>query len=963
MFIRSIGFVVSIAVLWFPVSSFAIGLGDLTVESRLASPLKARVIVNGIKRINIDPELLVIKLDSKTSASTPKLYYRLEPSNGDTTSILIYTRTAVMTPLFDFRLLVDWADGSIVRSYNVFIDPPAYEFETASGSGESNLPGQGPIAVTEVSEVVPTTIAVDSSTQSQPVSGNDSFNTAVSQPLENKGQTYGPIVSGNSLWRVAENVKSDNESLSMYQWMHGIWKENPEAFTQLNMHRLRIDALLSIPLEQEIFKISHTLAYQVFAEHLSILNSAQAKNKNIVPKLSQVKPEAMTVVPVDPIVAGESPVGASIAVNDEPEVELPSAVIEAAAEADDQNKVIDDLLAITELAGQQSVEEETELIATANNATDINAIDQKDLTTTTTLEDDLTVANVSMAASSTPSSQTLDAGTGISIISNEASGFVDNSVRGIGERLSVAPSWMYMMLGSLVTLILLALVRVMRGKPEPATINPVKTEVIDRMLPVESKTILTSIADPDSDTSQPHEDMQADNAVTAKTTADVKNLLLEADVLVAYGDTEAAVSMLSDAIAQYPNESEFGLHLLKLFYMNRKATAFDRQFEKMLPVMANLDANEQVHWQLKLNDLCPDSTSILINGPLEGEEITAVVASGRSLKELYDSGDMVMNEHSDVIEIPPVHLETINIKPDSVETTELLSIENETGIEWNMVNQESEDILEMFGFTDSENDRPSNSEDEVDHLLEVLTHQINQSEVLAQAGNTGDSIDSTDVLDAYESTVVVESVATSQINLNEDTLEFFGFSDDDAKLSELVDAAIVESEESGHSDRMAGQDDLTVLSDAIQNDSPTEILDAVELPDEVANLDDDHPLEIDESLEFYQLDDTSFDDLPDEVGDLVQDEEGSDITGADGKTPNPSIPQFNGRILHFREKTNPEEKTNEFEVQMMDTLQAMRDQMQQMNERLFSQERENIRLRKALEDLSSGTTPDQRDKA
>jgi type IV secretory pathway VirB10-like protein len=104
--------------------------------------------------------------------------------------------------------------------------------------------------------------------------------------------------------------------------------------------------------------------------------------------------------------------------------------------------------------------------------------------------------------------------------------------------------------------------------------------------------------------------------------------------------------------------------------------------------------------------------------------------------------------------------------------------------------------------------------------------------------------------------------------------------------------------------------------------------------------------------------------LPDEVSGSAEtpvDVDGEELAK---KGTDPYLRPVNGRVLHFPESANQEEdKANEFEAQLMHTLQAMRDQMQQMNERLFSQERENQRLRKALEDLNSDAFIDKRDKA
>ena len=58
------------------------------------------------------------------------------------------------------------------------------------------------------------------------------------------------------------------------------------------------------------------------------------------------------------------------------------------------------------------------------------------------------------------------------------------------------------------------------------------------------------------------------------------------------------------------------------------------------------------------------------------------------------------------------------------------------------------------------------------------------------------------------------------------------------------------------------------------------------------------------------------------------------------------------RILHFPDTQSADKEPIEFETQIVTTLQSMRDQIQQMNERLFSQERENHRLRSVIDELT-----------
>ena len=714
MFSRSIGFVVSIAMLWFPLSSFALGLGDLTVESRLASPLNARVVVNGIDRVNIDPELLIIKLDSKISTSTPRLFHRLERSGNDSTAIVIYTRTAVMEPLFEFRLLVEWDNGSIARNYDVLIDPPSYELETAASSVVPSQTNQASITEVQISAVESASTTTDSTLLPKLPDENDGLATVVRKSSIDKGQTYGPTVSGNSLWRVARNVKSGNESLSMYQWMHGIWGENPDAFAGLNMHRLRVNALLSVPLEQDVFKISHKLAYQLYAEHLAILQSAQAKKSKLTVNTVVVEAEQPFLEP-----------GQTLAV----EVLQENIEEEVAAEVE----------------GQQTAE--AKLIETATNSDDIDNLAQgDDLVTGTAQADGLIQAVVSITAETPVSGNVADSEVSDSAGSNDAFGFIANSVRGFVDRVSAAPSWVSMILGAMLMLLFVGLVRMLRNNAEPVGSDPVRADIIAQRPAVEAEESSTLLSDINGDITRAREDLSDADEPAVGAVVDVKGLLVEADVLVAYGNTEGAVIVLLEAIEQHPNEVELGLHLLRVYYMDRNAKSFERQFRTLSSVITSLEESEQVLWRWKLSDLCPESPLIGGNGVSPGITAKDIVDSEQTfeLQAKEDYLDLDITEHTDVTEFP--NTEAVEIRseleedavPVSYEATELLTMDtDEINIDWGVPEKTSDDSQPVSGSSDSQKPSKIPSDDEADNFLDDLANQINDDEPSSEGSDVG----------------------------------------------------------------------------------------------------------------------------------------------------------------------------------------------------------------------------------
>jgi len=294
VFIRAFGIAATIAAIWWSSSSFGLGLGlgELKVESTLASPLRASIPLRGMAEIDLDPELFVVTIESDARA---KIEYRLERQNADTVNLMLYTREPISEPLFQFRVEIEWDRSSSARSYDVFIDPAVYDARTAivtvpapavvepasaqtppvnadTDSTGTELPAADPgTAIALAGDPAATAAAAGQAVDS---AGQADGSTAALEIDEPRRQ-YGPTIDGNSIWRVARAVATDLEDLNIYQWMHAIWKANPGAFYLANMHRLNTDELLEIPYESEVAEVSRREAYRIYKEQMALLEEMQ----------------------------------------------------------------------------------------------------------------------------------------------------------------------------------------------------------------------------------------------------------------------------------------------------------------------------------------------------------------------------------------------------------------------------------------------------------------------------------------------------------------------------------------------------------------------------------------------------------------------------------------------------------------------------------------------------------------
>jgi pilus assembly protein FimV len=100
-----------------------------------------------------------------------------------------------------------------------------------------------------------------------------------------KSDTYGPIVSSDTLWQISRNYRL-NSSLSVYQVMQAIYEINPDAFEQQNINLLKDGSILKMPSEAYIFNVNNRQAQQ--KAQLDILSFKSNISNKLIEQTSNV---------------------------------------------------------------------------------------------------------------------------------------------------------------------------------------------------------------------------------------------------------------------------------------------------------------------------------------------------------------------------------------------------------------------------------------------------------------------------------------------------------------------------------------------------------------------------------------------------------------------------------------------------------------------------------------------------
>jgi pilus assembly protein FimV len=227
-----------------PSLSFALGLGDIEVFSKLNQPLRAEIKLlygdasePGSTEVKLATDADFERVGMNRDVLPQNLSFEIARNDNGEFVIVVTTSEAVVDPFVDFLIDVNWSNGRLLREYVVLLDPPV------------TAPSAGPAQVTPLAEP-----------DQQPVADIDFYKPApepepepepeVSMPVSTgypSGQnSYGPVVSGETLWVIARDSRL-GQDISINQMMVMLLQMNPDAFFLDNINALKEGAILRLP--------------------------------------------------------------------------------------------------------------------------------------------------------------------------------------------------------------------------------------------------------------------------------------------------------------------------------------------------------------------------------------------------------------------------------------------------------------------------------------------------------------------------------------------------------------------------------------------------------------------------------------------------------------------------------------------------------------------------------------------
>ena len=245
--------------LLFVSKAWALGLGDIRLESALGEPLRAEIEI-----ISASPgelEALFVQL------ATPETFARygldrprflsdirfdVESRNGRN-FVTVTTASPVVEPFVTILIEASWPQGRILREYTMLIDPPTF---TPPAAVKAAPQVTAPAQTREADRGVIERPAPRETTQAPRETAAPAPQPRPEEPraAAPAGEQVYRVAPSETLWGIARDMRPD-EGLSINQTMLAIFEANPQAFNG-NINRLRAGAYLTIPTADDIYRIS-----------------------------------------------------------------------------------------------------------------------------------------------------------------------------------------------------------------------------------------------------------------------------------------------------------------------------------------------------------------------------------------------------------------------------------------------------------------------------------------------------------------------------------------------------------------------------------------------------------------------------------------------------------------------------------------------------------------------------------
>jgi pilus assembly protein FimV len=232
-----------------PMTVYGLGLGPMTVKSSLDQPFLAEIELVDVGSVSLkdikvnvaDPENFE-QIGLERAAVLSLLSFKIEHNEAGKEVVKVESTERMSDPYIELVIDFAWPEGQLYKAYTILLDPPGYHLVSSTIQGSStHYKSHGPHAIASESH------------------------HRVTASVDKTPDTYGPTVTNENVWQIAQRYKSSE--LILPQVVLSIVGANPDAFKDHNLNGLKTGVRLSIPASREMQMVNADLATSEVMAH------------------------------------------------------------------------------------------------------------------------------------------------------------------------------------------------------------------------------------------------------------------------------------------------------------------------------------------------------------------------------------------------------------------------------------------------------------------------------------------------------------------------------------------------------------------------------------------------------------------------------------------------------------------------------------------------------------------------
>ncbi|MGP4843192.1 FimV/HubP family polar landmark protein [Marinobacter sp. 1Y8] len=236
----------------------ALGLGEVELQSYLNEPLDADIALRNTG--DVGPKEVFVNLASPDVFNRvgisrdfflTNLQFEVSTAANGQLVVHVTTKQPVREPYLNFLIEVTWPSGKLLREYSMLLDPPVYADRQSGGE---------PVSAPRTSAAPQPSRQQAQQPTSRPSPARSTSGSSQSTG-ESYGDTFGPTGPADTLWGIALQVRPDS-SYTPQRVMLALQDQNPDAFIDGNINRLKRGQVLRIPTAEQIESRTNQQAYR-----------------------------------------------------------------------------------------------------------------------------------------------------------------------------------------------------------------------------------------------------------------------------------------------------------------------------------------------------------------------------------------------------------------------------------------------------------------------------------------------------------------------------------------------------------------------------------------------------------------------------------------------------------------------------------------------------------------------------